>query len=86
MKKFTPGKYVNAEFTKEQEQARKIWQRSMKRMVALSEVLQTYPTLEREYLHQRLDHCLDNIERMQSKAQELFVEVSDSFTIASMKI
>lgn len=86
MRAFKPGKYVNAKFTEEQEQARKLWIRAQAYENEVCEALHFYPTIDRKVLHERLDVRLDDIERIREKAKELFEDVSESFTIASMTI
>lgn len=81
-----PGKYVNATFTPEQEQARRMWSRALKLRVELADgmkiALDTCRT--RADWHKWLDRRLDNIEAIRADALKLFPDVDESFVIASM--
>ena len=82
--KLTPGKYKDTKFTVTQERARRIWQRSDKYLHEIMAALMTCNyTLDREYLHKRLDRRLDVIEDQRKTAKDLFPEVNESFTIYS---
>ena len=82
-----PGKYVGHKFTKDQKQARALWNRANDEQCAINDALKIITWGEtRERLHARLDRRLDAIERTRAKARELFAEVDESFTVASMTI
>ena len=81
----TPGKYVGHKFTKDQKRARTIYRRAEKELLTIGDALMVIPIVsDRKKLHARLDRRLDVIERKYTKARELFPDVSESFTIASM--
>ena len=87
MNKMKPGKYVNHKFTADQKKARTIWKRADKELFAINDALMMIPLVDdRQDLHARLDRRLDAIEKGYAKAKELFPEVNESFTIASMAI
>ena len=80
-----PGKYVGHRFTPDQKKARRLWERANKEQVEINDALKVITwNGTRERLHARLDRHLDAIERTRAKARELFAEVDESFTVASM--
>jgi hypothetical protein len=88
--KFTPGKYRGHKFTANQRKARGIWQRMQTHTLEIADALRTSPDSptgkDRATLHTRLDHVLDNIERGEEAARELFPEVQESFTLFSGRL
>ena len=81
------GKYAGHKFIKQELEAQKIWRRSDKQRSEIVEALKSCNHfMSREDMHKRLDRRMDTIERMQKRAKELFPEVEESFTIATMEI
>jgi len=80
-------KWATHHFTKPEREAQKVWRRADKQ---LSEIVQALKScdhyMSREDMHKRLDRRLDSIERMQTKAQGMFPDVRDSFTMATMSL
>ncbi len=86
-KQMRPGKYLNHKFTPEQKKARWLWRRSDKESLAINDALMVITwDSPREELHARLDRRLDAIEKRRTRAKELFPEVDESFTIATMEM
>ena len=82
-----PGKYVGHKFTKDQKRARWIWKRYREQEFAINDALMVITLGEtRQALHDRLDRRLDTIAKGKARAEEMFPEVCESFTIASMTI
>ena len=81
------GKYVGHKFTKQEREAQRIMRRADKQQ---SEIVQALKScnfyMSREEMHKRMDRRMDAIEKMRSRARELFPEVEESFTIATMEI
>lgn len=85
--RMTKGKYAGATFTPDQKKARRWWERAQKDQCALLDALcTTDATLTREEYHARLDKVFDSIERRRAKALDLFPEVDQSFTIATLRV
>lgn len=81
------GKYVDTKFTADQKKARAIWTRAREQETALMDGLMLiHPNHSRKELHRRLDKRLDQIERLRAKAEDLFSDVDESFTIASLTL
>ena len=85
--KMKEGKYVGVTFTPDQERARAIWVRQRAKRYRLADAL-VMPGIvpSREECHAKLDRLLDGIEKQESRARELFPEVNESFTIATMRM
>ena len=82
-----PGKYVGHKFTKDQKQARRLWERYREQEATINDALMVITLGEtRQVLHARLDRRLDTIAKGKARAEEMFPEVRESFTIASMTI
>lgn len=86
--KFKPTKWANHKFSDDENEARAMWKRAQKQHYKLGDMLHSSPEnmYDREYMHMRLDILLDNIERTREAAKKLFPEVSESFSISSMKV
>ena len=84
--KRTPTKWAGKKLTKDQQKAQRKWRRADCELVKLHSILHTTIFRDRKHLHERLDRRLDAIERQKNTARELFPEVEESFTIASMRI
>jgi hypothetical protein len=84
--KMTKGKYVDATFTPEQENARKLWRQQERKWREIWDGLTSCPTADRELLHKLLDAKLDHIERIQVTARELFPEVDESFAVLKVEL
>ncbi len=81
------GKYVGHKFTKQELEAQRVWRRSDRQRSEIVEALKSCNHfMSRKAMHKRLDRRMDAIERMQKRAKELFPEVDESFTIATMKL
>jgi len=81
------GKYVGHKFTKQELEAQRIWRRASGQRSDIVNALKSCSHyMSRKAMHIRLDRRLDAIEKMESRAKEMFPEVSDSFTIATMEI
>lgn len=86
-----PGKYaanIKADrWTADQRTARAKWQRASGYRWKLNEAL-LMPAEEksRAEMHKRLDYVLDLIDKHRTQARELFPDVDESFTIASMMV
>ena len=84
--KRTPTKWAGKKLTKDQQKAQRKWRRAVSELVELHEILHTTIFRDRKHLHERLDRRLDAIERQKNTARELFPEVEESFTTASMRV
>lgn len=87
--KLTPGKWVNAKFTKKQRQARLKWKTASNHFYNLMDALlltpETAHRLDRQGWHERLDRHLDNVNLLRVEAKADFPEVSESWTIAHVR-
>ena len=81
--KLKPGKYVNHKFNADEKKARAFWRRAMEQETGLCAGLMLIYQPDRAECHKKLDKRLDQIDRLRSKAKELFPDVGNSFTIAS---
>ena len=80
-------KWANHEFTAQERQARGKWRRAQEQRSDIVNALKSCDHyMSREDMHKRLDRRLDTMERMQNSARELFPEVGESFTIATIAI
>jgi hypothetical protein len=66
--------------------AQKLWQQAQKDESDLCNILRTYPSLNREHLHKRLDQIIDKIERKRAKAVELYPDVKESLVVARIEL
>ncbi len=83
----TAGKYADHKFTKQELEAQGVWRRSESQRSEIVQALKSCDHyMSREDMHKRLDRRMNAIERMQKRAKELFPEVDQSFTIATMEI
>lgn len=78
------GKWAGVTFTADQKKARIWWQRQQKDFYAACDALRTTNVESRKQFCERAGRAWDRWERARQKAEELFPEVSESFTIASM--
>lgn len=80
-------KWATHEFTKDQKKARAIWRRAEKQYFALFDALMLGAIeRDRKALHKALDRRLDAIDKAKTRATEIFPEVGESFTVASMTV
>ncbi len=71
----------------DQKQARRNWIRASDMRIAITDALLAHSVnFTRTNLHYKLDRQLDRIERLESRAKELYPGVQDSFTIATYKL
>ena len=91
MRQLKPGKYVGHTFTEDQKKARRWWRRQGEMEVDIRRALQLLPNIidpskDRERLHKKLDAVLNDIEMTRKRAEKLFPDVNESFTISSTTI
>ncbi len=80
-------KWATHKFTARESAARAKYRRAEEQRSDIVEALKSCDHyMSREAMHKRLDRRLDTIERMQASAKELFSEVGESFTVATMTI
>ena len=81
-----PGKYVGHKFNTDQKKARAFWRRATEQECGLRDGLMIIDIPNRAECHKKLDKRLDQIERLRNTALDLFPDVGESFTVASMTI
>ncbi len=80
-------KWADHKFTRQERDARAKWRRADgQRSQIVNALMSCDHYMSRGDMHKRLDRRLDVIEKTQASARELFPEVGESFTIASMTI
>jgi hypothetical protein len=85
--KFKPTKWATHKYSEDEAEAQRIWQRAEKRRSNILDGLQTcnWPVKREEY-HKLLDKRLDQIERSEQRARDLFTEVEESFNVSEATI
>lgn len=88
-----PGIYARQiaadNWTEDQRAARGHWARARAYEAAIFNALESGEDgamVQRERLHRRLDRMLDIIDQHKARAQQLFPDVEDSYTIASTRM
>ena len=80
-------KWATHKFTKDEKRAQSIWRRCDQERLEINQALKIITwDASRKELHARLDRRLDTIEKGQARAQEMFPQVGESFTVAKMTI
>ena len=80
-------KWASHKFTADEKKAQRLWRRSESQRSDIVEALKSCDHyMSREDMHKRLDRRMDAIEKMQSRAREMFPEVKESFTMATMTV
>lgn len=81
------GKYANHKFNKQELNAQRIWRQADGQQSEIVNALKSCDFyMSREDMHKRLDRRLNTIKRIRNRAEGLFPDVAESFTIASMEI
>lgn len=86
-----PGKYAanikTNRWTADQRTARAKWQRASGYRFKLNDaLLMAADEKSRAEMHKRLDYVLDLIDKHRAQARELFPDVDESFTVASLVV
>ena len=80
-------KWASHKFSADETNARHIWRRAE---IERSEIVQALKScdhfMSRDDMHKRLDRRLDAIERSMTRAQSIFPDVEESFTVAKMTV
>ena len=81
------GKWVGVKLTDDQRKAKGIWERQQAKRSRLADALMLPGIVpDRAECHANLDRLLDGIEKGEQRARDLFPEVAESFTIATMTL